>query len=121
MKWLKENAFNIILLIGIIILAINQSKPIEFPVDEYTDDFCVEWEAGITRETLVYQCYNFIDQKVKCDWFILADDSIIITEYGNEKNIEQHLECVRYANTKIVETDGIVDPEPLEVEELLGE
>ncbi len=66
------------------------------------EDFCLEWERGLTRELLVYQCYNFLEQKIECDWYIQPDHMLILHEYGSSEIIGDY-QCVRFIRTRMPE------------------
>ena len=104
-KYIKENFLGLLLLIllGVLIM-MNLMKDDKYipPADVYTSEFCVEWELGITRERLVYECYNFKDSKILCDWVINDLDELFIYDYKNGSVIAQ-FHCIRYAKTRTQE------------------
>ena len=100
-EFLKKNILNFILLALILFLYFKPTPEYEV----YTEEFCIEWEQGISREDFIYQCYNFKNQEIMCKWHILSDDMLILTEYGNEDNILASYQCTMYAKTRIAEVE----------------
>ena len=91
-----------VLIIAMLSVAVvNNSK------EEEGTTYCLEWGGFITRDLLVFQCYNFADQEILCDYNIDYDtNELIISSYPDKDNILSKHKCTLTTNVKyIMHTD----------------
>ena len=90
----------LVLLLGIILLNQFVFKEKEDP-GEY--DYCVQWGGFIERDELVFQCYNFNEQKVISDYNIQGVNELVITSYLNQERVLARHQCTKYVKSVDVE------------------
>lgn len=97
------------LFIILVIIAFVKYKNLKDP-GQYSH--CVQWDGYIYREDLVWQCYNFKEQKILCDWET-ENNILTIYEYGNRSNVYSQSVCTLYVKTLEIYPEGIPSFEEL--------
>lgn len=66
---------------------------------DYADNaYCIEWDGWIHTENMVYNCYDFNQQIVRCHWQI--NDNGTLTVYDASTGEMESYNCTRYALTE---------------------
>lgn len=112
--FIKENILSIVIALLLIIVVVQNLNKEESKPERYNEEFCVQWEDGLTRELLVYKCYNFLKQEIQCDW-IIAPDYLILLNYTTDEVLSYH-NCTWYVPSRIANVP--IDMENIEDEVL---
>lgn len=97
------------LLIGLMIVAIGLSLwAIWQPKDAGKYDYCVEWANGkLTRDSVLYNCFNFVEGKVVCDWIIdPTTNNLVVMDWQNRSNILAVMPCTRMIKSINISVEG---------------
>ena len=55
--------------------------------------YCLEWDGWIDRDRMVFNCYDFNEQKIKCGFDILDNENLIVHMLDNTT---QEYNCSKY-------------------------
>lgn len=78
-----------------------------YPVFKVLGDYevyCIEWEGFINRDMMVVNCYDFVNQEIRCDWSINPNNQqLTVLNYtingevqGNRPDLIGVYNCSRY-------------------------
>lgn len=62
-------------------------------------DYCIEWDGFINRDNMIYNCYNFINDTIKCEYGF-QDDNTLRVWYPD--GTIRRFECSMYVKSKKV-------------------
>lgn len=71
--------------------------------DKGSYNYCVEWGGFIDRDELVFECYNFVKQQVKCNYEIDDVTQMLAVFPYKQNGTGQLYNCSRFVKSVMVE------------------
>jgi len=111
-----KKMFNWVLNLTILTLLVFAVIRYSSKTDEGEFDHCVEWDGWIYREDLLWQCFNWKEQRPVCNWEIETNGVLTFYNIGDKEDIlEQHI-CTRKVKSINLYPDGIPTLEEYNIE-----
>ena len=58
-----------------------------------TENYCIEWEGGLTKDLVVFNCVNMLTGEIRCSWVIDEDQNLLVKSPQGQ---EVKLSCIKY-------------------------